>query len=247
MGIIDWAKGLGGKTIYFSGCLGSTTSEEEFNNYKEIFKKLGVNFSLLEGEVPCGILALNAGYRKEAKKMINKNFEVFEKNSVKKIITSCPSCYYAFKNLYSQNVRNWNIEVEHVIITILNALKRKDIRFEGHENEREIVTYNDTCYLGRYSGIYDEPRELIERLGGRIAEMKLNREKTFCCGGEIVFRNSFPEFSRKIARKRVGQIPRSASRIISPCGFCHRALKEETEKSNELSTFVLGKIRGILR
>ncbi|MEA3248354.1 MAG: (Fe-S)-binding protein [Nanoarchaeota archaeon] len=246
MGLIGWVKSLGGKVLYYPGCLTKSVLSQEFENYKEIFNKLGVDFILLsDKETCCGLPVLNAGYRKDARKLAKKNFDLFKKNSVTKIITNCPACYHMFKEVYPKLVREWDIEVEHVTVTIFEALKKRGIKFRGSDEERGIVSYHDPCYLGRYSEIYDEPRKVIELLGGKIAEMKFNRENAICCGGEM--RVNFPNVSKKIAMERVKFIPSDATRIISPCGLCYLNLKSASEKSIEFSSFVLGKLRGLGR
>jgi Fe-S oxidoreductase len=45
-----------------------------------------------------------------------------------------------------------------------------------------VATYHDPCYLGRYSGVFDPPRTLIEATGARLAEMGRCRDNSFCCG-----------------------------------------------------------------
>ncbi len=242
MGLIDWLKGE--KVLYYPGCLTKGVLTEQFENYKEIFNRLGINFVLLpDKEFCCGSPVLNAGYRKDARKLAKKNFDIFEKNKITKIVTNCPTCYHMFKEVYPTLVRDWNIEVEHATITILNALKRKRIRHKGMNEDREIVAYHDPCYLGRYSGIYEEPREVIELLGGKIIEMGNNRENAVCCGGGI--RANFPEIAKAGAKKKVMEINEGVSKIISPCGLCYANIKSATEKSSEFSNFVLGKLRGM--
>ena len=244
MGLIDWVKGLGDSVLYYPGCLTKGVLSQEFENYKEIFNRFRVNFILLSDEESCcGLPVLNAGHRKDARKLAKKNFDLFKKHSVTKIITNCPGGYYAFKKVYPKLVRDWDIEVEHATVTILRALKKRRVRFLGSEEDREIVSYHDPCYLGRYSGIYDEPRKVIELLGGKIAEMKFNRENAFCCGGRM--QTNFPDVAKKVAVERVKFVPLDATKVISPCSLCHANLKSATEKSIEFSTFILGKLRGM--
>lgn len=244
MGLVNWVKGLGGNVLYYPGCLTKGVLSQEFENYKGILNKLGVNFILVsEEESCCGLPVLNAGYRKDARKLAKKNFDLFKKHSVSKIITNCPACYYAFKEVYPKLVHEWDIEVEHITVTILEALKKKRIRFRCSEGDKESFNYHDPCYLGRYSGIYNEPREVIELLGGKIVEMKSNRENAFCCGGWM--ERDSPIVAKKIAKERVKSVPPDVAEIISPCGLCYKNLKSVNEKSTEFSTFVLHKLGGI--
>ena len=246
MGLIDWVRGFRRNVLYYPGCLMKGVLSQEFENYKEIFNRLGIDFILLSDEEECcGLPVLNAGYRKDARKLAKKNFDLFKKHSVTKIVTNCPMCYYAFKEVYSRLVREWDIEVEHATVTILKSLKKKRIKFRISEGEKEGVGYHDSCYLGRYSGIYDEPREIIGLLGGRVVEIKSNKENAFCCGGGM--RENFQEIAKKIAVEKVKFISNDVTKIISPCGLCYVNLKSATEKSIEFSTFVLGKLRGMER
>jgi len=46
------------------------------------------------------------------------------------------------------------------------------------------MTYHDSCYLGRYNDIYQEPREIIRKAcgGNSPVEMKRHGSESFCCG-----------------------------------------------------------------
>lgn len=242
--MVKLLKKLFAKTLYYPGCLTKGVLKKEFENYKEIFNKLGIDFILLpDEEVCCGIPPLSAGYKKETKKLAQKNFELFKEKNITKIITNCPSCYHAFQSLYPALVKEWNIEIEHATISILNALKKKKIK--DKKGDKEKVTYHDPCHLGRYENIYDEPREVIERLGGKIIEMKKTKENAMCCGGGGGVRSNNPILAKQIAKFRVLQTKGSPSKIITPCGMCYSQLKEADDRSVEFSTFVLGKLRGM--
>jgi heterodisulfide reductase subunit D len=244
MGIINWMKNIGGNTLYYPGCLTKGILKEELENYKNIFNKLKIDFIMLPNEeVCCGIPVLNGGYKKDFRKLAQKNFNLFKRYKIKKIITNCPSCYYAFKKIYPENLRDWNIEVEHATVTIYNALKKKKEKFEWLE--REKVTYHDPCHLGRYSGIYEEPREVIKILQGEIIEMKNNRKDALCCGGGGGVRANFPELAKEIAKKRVENVDPNITKIISPCGLCYLNLKSASEKSEEFSSFVLRRLNEV--
>ncbi len=232
------------KVLYYPGCLTKGVLKKEFENYKEIFNRLGIDFILLSNEeLCCGLPIINAGHKKDARKLVKKNYKIFKGHGITKIITNCPSCYHMFNEIYPKTIREWDIKTEHATVTILNALKRKKIKYKGADEDREIVSYHDPCHLGRYSGIYDEPRRVIELLGGKIIEMAHNRENAICCGGGGGLRANFPEISKSIAKKRADNIPENAKKLISPCGLCYANIKTATDKSMEFSTFVLGRLR----
>ncbi|MFA5060918.1 MAG: (Fe-S)-binding protein [Candidatus Pacearchaeota archaeon] len=242
MGITDWIKNLGSNTLYYPGCLTKGVLKEEFENYKKIFNTLRIDFIMLPNEeVCCGIPVLNGGYKKDFRKLAQKNFDLFKKYKVKKIITNCPSCYHTFKKIYPEILRNWNIEVEHASVTIYNSIKNKKEKFNNLEKEK--VSYHDPCHLGRYSEIYEEPRKVIEILGGEIIEIKKNRKDALCCGGGGGVRANFPQLAKDIAKKRIANIENKVTKIISPCGLCYLNIKSASEKSEEFSDFVLRKLK----
>ncbi len=247
MGIVSWLKGIGSNTLYYPGCLLKGVLKQEFENYKEIFNRLGIDFILLsDDEFCCGLPVLNAGYRKDARDLAKKNFELFKKKNITKIITSCPSCYHMFKEIYPKLVHGWDIEVEHATITIYNKLKHKKFKFD----ELEIVGYHDPCHLGRYAhtseeAIYEEPRKVISILGGLIKEFYFNRDESICCGGGGGVRANFKNLAKDIAKKKIEFLPVDAVKIISPCGLCSANFKSVSDKSEEFSSFVLRKLNEI--
>jgi len=236
----------GGKTLYYPGCLTKGVLKEQFENYKEIFNRLDIDFIMLpDDESCCGLPVLNAGFKKDARKLAKKNFDLFREKGITKILTNCPSCYHTFKEIYPTLVRDWDIEVEHVTVAILKALKKRGTKFQGLDEDRELVAYHDSCHLGRYSGIYEEPREVIELLGGKIDEAKFNRGEAYCCGGGGGVRANFPELAKDIAKLKVKYTNPNVKRIISACGLCYSNIKSASDKSMEFSSFVLGKLRGL--
>jgi heterodisulfide reductase subunit D len=243
MGIIEFIKNIGKTNLFYPGCMLKFGMEKELANYKEILNFLGIDFIMIPEEVCCGSPVKNAGYLKDARKLAEKNLNIFKERRVKKIITPCPGCYNMFKNEYPKLLRNFDIEVEHLTQTLVKELKRKK---QKRVLEKEIVSYHDPCHLGRFSNIYEEPREIIKILRGELKEMIHNREEAICCGAGGGLRSNHPTIAKKIAKKRMAEAPVDAVRVLTPCGLCASNLKTaDPEKATEFSNWVLERIKQV--
>jgi heterodisulfide reductase subunit D len=239
--IFDILKGLGANTLYYPGCMLKNVMTKEQENYKQILNILGIDFVMLpNNEVCCGSPVMNAGYKKESIKLAKKNLEIFKKNNITKIITPCAGCYNMFKNEYPKLLREWDIEVEHATQTISKELKKRKLK---EFSEIEVVTYHDPCHLGRFSNIYDEPREIIKMLGGELIEMKNNKENALCCGAGAGMRSNYPEIARKAAKIRMQEKPINAVFTLTPCGLCTSNLKTADDSVLEFSEWVLRRLK----
>jgi len=229
-----------GNILYYPGCIMKFVTKEQNEKYKKILRKIGVDFiELKELEVCCGSPVLAAGYIKEAKKLAQKNFKVFKEHSVKKIITPCPACFRIFSQLYPKLIKVWDIQVEHVTQTIARAIESGKIKLK---KKKVKVTFHDPCHLGRYSGIYEEPRKIISSKA-KLEEMEMNRELALCCGGGGGVRANYPELAEEMAKERIGQAEETKAQIlVTCCPLCFIQLKEASRNAKikvmELSEFI---------
>ena len=83
----------------------------------------------------------------------------------------------------------------------------------------DFVTFHDNCYLGRYCGIYNAPRKILELIGYEVKEMDNSKENSFCCGscGGLIFSN--PDLANKIAKERVLHAKRIGVKKMVVVGF----------------------------
>jgi Fe-S oxidoreductase len=223
---------LGGNVLYYPGCLTKFVANDLGENYRKILHCIGIDFiELKELEVCCGSPVIAAGYREEAKKLAEKNFKVFKEHSVKKIITSCPACFRMFSQEYPKLVKDWDIQVEHTTQTIAKALKQGKLKLKKIGGK---VTYHDPCHLGRYSKVYEDPREII-KAGYQLVEMEMNREQSLCCGAGGGTKANYPELAEAVGKERVEQAKKTGAKVlVTACPLCYLHLKEVAGKEIEV-------------
>jgi len=224
-------------TLYFPGCIAYFKQKENFQLWKDIFSRLGIDFKIVDKQVCCGLPALEAGYESEARKLARRNFEIFKEEKIDKLITSCPVCYKMFKADYPEFLPDWNIEIINVWKIILEKLEEKPGLIKNKVDKAQEIGFQDSCYLGRYSGIYEEPRQILSLIGYRIKEMKDNRENAFCsgsCGGLPVVN---PELADKAAKERLLQAKRIGIKKLLVCSFEEYSLLKKN--SNEIGIEIL--------
>jgi len=186
----DWAKDLPVRSftdkteVLFFGCCYLSYDPRMKKVAKataEIFEKAGVDYGILGSkESCCGESIRKTGAEDTYKKLARENIKTFIDHGVKKIVVSSPHCYEAFKNEYAEFMVNF--EVVHMARFLLDLIEEGRLTL-GSSFERK-ATYHDPCYLGRHNGIYEEPREILDRIPGlTFREMAASRSNSFCCGG----------------------------------------------------------------
>jgi Fe-S oxidoreductase len=141
----------------------------------------------------------------------------------RKVLTSCPHCLKTIGDDYRRF--GCEVEVAHTAVFVEELTRDMD-RASGGQGD--AVTYHDPCYLGRYGGTTDEPRELLARFGARIREPERNRENPYCCGagGGLLFADKEQAPGTRISDVRFAQLQATgASTVVTACPFCSIMLK----------------------
>ncbi len=209
------------EVIYFVGCVASyfPMVHKIPQGMIKILNRARVDFALLGGaEWCCGFPLIGAGMKKEAKEMISHNLEVVRQKEAHTAIFTCPSCYHTWKEEYKTEIRLF-----HFTQFLLDLIREGKIHFK---EEKIKVTYHDPCDLGRASGIYDSPREILRAMPGvELVEMRDHREYCKCCGGGGNLEMIDPELSAALAREKIKQIQETgAEMVVTSCQQCVRTI-----------------------
>jgi heterodisulfide reductase subunit D len=234
-----WARKLGLKdassekveTLYFVGCTADLIPAR--NHFAEntvgLLKAAGVDFGTLgENEFCCGATVFNLGCADVFEEVARRNIERLNSLGVERIVTSCAGCYSILAHAYPEVAK-----VEYQVLSTPEYLDQlmQEGRLKPSKPLDLKVTYHDPCHLGRYCGVYDEPRRVLERLPGvELVEMRRNREKSWCCGAGAGVKTSYPDFALWIGEQRVREaLETGAQALVSACPFCEGNLADTVE------------------
>lgn len=225
-----WAEGLDVKIasednspelLFWVGCAGSFDEryKKVSRSIVKILKNAGIDFKILGTEEKCnGDAARRLGNEYLAQILINENIQTLEKYGVKKILTACPHCYHSLKNEYPQFGGKYDV-VHH---TELIAQLIKEGKLKLNKEFKSQITYHDSCYLGRYNEIYNQPRQTLNSIAGiELKEMKRNYDKGFCCGagGGRMFLEE-KEGKRINIERTEEALSLKVNTIATACPFC---------------------------
>ena len=210
--------------LLFVGCLGSFDERNQRTTVAlcRILQAAGVNFAILgKAETCTGDPAKRIGNEYLAQLMAAQTVETLNRYSFKQIVTACPHCFNAIANEFPQIGGNYAVIHHSQLIDELIASGRIALD-PASALARGKVTYHDPCYLGRYNGVYEAPRDAVAAMPGvELVEMRRNRNQSFCCGGGGG--RSFMEEQRgtRINQARVQEALETGAEVLcAACPFC---------------------------
>jgi heterodisulfide reductase subunit D len=224
-------EGVGGReraeVVYFVGCVASFYPQSYGvpQSFVRILDRAGLDFTTLGGEEwCCGFPLIIAGMGDAAVGAVRHNVEAVRRAGAKRLVTTCPSCYHTWKQDYPRILgERLGFEVVHASEMLEEIVAGGRVRLEPFEQR---VTYHDPCDLGRTSGVYEAPRNVIRAIPGvTLVEMAHHHEYALCCGGGGDVEMADAELTAAVARRRIGEARATGAQVlVSACQQCTRTL-----------------------
>jgi Fe-S oxidoreductase len=220
--LTKFTKESGCEYLLYTGCAGALDSRIKSVAVALVksLKAAGVSFGILgSDEKCCGDSLRKLGNEFVFEKAAIANIEQFSALGVKKIITLCPHCLSILRNDYKQF--GFEAEVYHHSEFLQKLVSEGKLKLKAGTQWGRTV-YHDPCYLGRYQGVFKEPRLLIEGATGNAPiEMDRNRTKSFCCGagGGRMWMEEDPADRININRVKES-LDRNPDTVAVSCPYC---------------------------
>lgn len=168
----------------------------------KVFQAAGLDFGILKrGEQSAGNDVRRVGEEGLFESLVERNLKTLGECSYQRIVTTDPHTFNTLKNEYPKF--GLNAEVQHYTTLLVDLIHAGRIVLRKKLSGR--VTYHDPCYLGRYNGVFDAPRELLRLCGLEVVEMPRNRENSHCCGagGGRIWMKDHPDMHERPSENRI--------------------------------------------
>ena len=228
------------EVLFWVGCAGSfdDRAKKITKAFAKILHHANVSFAVLGTEEGCtGDPAKRAGNEFLFQMQAMMNIQVLNGYEVKKIVTTCPHCFNTLKNEYPE--LGGNYEVVHHTQFINGLLNDGKLAIQGGAFKGKKITYHDPCYLGRANGVYEAPREVIQKLDIELTEMRRCKSNGLCCGagGAQMFKEA-EKGNKEINIERTEEALEVKPVVIAAgCPFCNTMMTDGVknfEKENEI-------------
>lgn len=187
----------------------------------------GVDFAVLgEAELDCGDLARRMGDEATFRDLAGRNIATLSRFDFKRIVTADPHALHTLANEYPAYGGEYVVRHHtELLAELIDAGRLAPAAVDAGP-----VTYHDPCYLGRYNGVVDAPRRVLEAMGVTVREMAKSGLRSSCCGsGGGMAVNDIPG-ERRIADVRMSHARAvGAETVAVACPNCCTMLEGVTQ------------------
>lgn len=237
-GTLALAGNGGSKAVYFAGCTASYVETDIGIGTVRLLDTAGVDFTYLgEEENCCGTPMLVAGKWDAFADTMKHNLDAVKAAGADAVITSCPACDMMWRRVYPEWAEKlgipYDIATKHYSEAVAEKIRSGEFKFPENDKKPVTVTWHDSCHIGRASGVYDPPRDVIKAIPHvNLVEMSHNREGGHCCGSVLTLIKD-PPVAADVGKVRLDEATEAgAGKVLALCPCCEFQLRVSAEKKN---------------
>ncbi|OGU56484.1 MAG: hypothetical protein A2V66_05825 [Ignavibacteria bacterium RBG_13_36_8] len=223
-----------GCSPYFAAYFGEPYADHLLNSLRSSVKfmnKVGIVPQVLPNELCCGHDFILRGEYELFKELAGRLSEQIKNSKAKTIVFNCPECMITLRDEFPKAVGKLDVELLHISQLLVN--EKDKLKFKLNKSS---ATFQDPCRLGRYSNIYDQPREMMALIPGfELNEMYHNKQRAICCGNTAWV--GCDAGTKKIQKMRLNEaVNTGCDTLLTSCPKCfiHLTCTQEGEKDTPI-------------
>ena len=224
------------RNVYFAGCTASYVEKDIAMASVRLLDEAGVDFTYLgKRENCCATPMLVAGKWKLFVQTMKKNIRAVKDRGADTVINSCPACNMMWRHVYpswaSKLGIDYGITAKHYSELVSDKIHAGEFQFPKNEMQPVTVSWHDSCHIGRVSGVYEPPRDLIKAIPNvTFVEMSHNRQNAHCCGSVLTLIKD-PPIAADIGKIRLDEaVEAGAQKVLALCPCCEFQLRVSADK-----------------
>jgi Fe-S oxidoreductase/FAD/FMN-containing dehydrogenase len=224
------------KVAYFGGCTASYVEHDIAMASVRLLDAAGVDFTYVgEKENCCGTPMLVAGKWDVFAETMRKNIEAVKEAGADTVVSSCPACDMMWRHVYPVWTKKlgmeYGITARHYSELVAEKIQAGEFAFPKNKKQPVTVTWHDSCHIGRVSGVYEPPRQVIEAIPNtKLVEMGHNRQAAHCCGSVLTLIGE-PPVAAEIGKTRLDEaVEAGAEKVLALCPCCEFQFRVTIDK-----------------
>ncbi|NAO94759.1 DUF3483 domain-containing protein [Halomonas sp. MG34] len=198
----------------------------------KVLRAAEVDFAVLGTEErDSGDVARRLGDEATFQSLAKRNIATLSQYRFLQIVTCDPHSFHVLGNEYGE--LGGHYEVRHHSTFIAELYDAGRLTFASWKGGS--VTYHDPCYLGRYNGEYEAPRNVLKALGIEVKEMERSGYRSRCCGGGGGAPITDIPGKQRIPDMRMNDVKESGAELVAVgCPQCTAMLEGVVDASAEV-------------